>query len=171
MKKFMSMLAIALIFASCSDDDDNDSSDALLTGTYNLTFFGGETPVDFNGDGNASANLITETGCYSGDNIVFSSNDMAVINSTTFADIEVIVENGNSSFDITCVSDPSSDAVTFTQSGSTVTIIQAGADFSGTIDGDMLTFTVPSGSVVEVINDDGTTATLIEDLTLVYEEQ
>jgi hypothetical protein len=56
---------VAFAFTSFSSNDGS----AAITGTWNLTYLGGETPIDYNYDGNA--NLITETGCYQGANIVF----------------------------------------------------------------------------------------------------
>ncbi len=174
MKKILLVVLLAVTAFACGTDDDA-SSDVSVSGTWNLTYFGGETPVDFNGDGTASANIITETGCYAGSNIVFMSEGTAIVNNTTYADIAVVVESGNetnASYDVTCESDPEAIPATWTKNGTTIAIQQnGGTTISGTQDGDQITFTIQSGSVVEVINDDGTTATVIEDLSLVYEKQ
>jgi hypothetical protein len=147
---------VAFAFTSCGSDDDGGASDSVtITGTWNLTSFGGETPTDLNGDGSANANIITETGCYQDDNIVFQSGGAGETNQSTYADIE-LTDNGDGTFDysVACVSDPSSDAFTWTQSGNSITITQGTQSFVATQDGNQLTFTIPEGYTVEVEDGD-----------------
>jgi hypothetical protein len=62
--------------AACSDDD-NDSTginDSDVTGTYNLTAIIVPSAVDYNEDGTVSNNLLDESSCYTGSNIVLNDD-------------------------------------------------------------------------------------------------
>lgn len=64
MKKFLSLLAIALVFASCNNDDDTVAQeDATIVGTFVLTDLNSPFIDDFNGDGTVSSNLLVEAPC------------------------------------------------------------------------------------------------------------
>lgn len=81
MKK-LALIALAAFAIACSDDD-NDSAvnvNASIDGTWKLTAFTLDEPVDFNGDNAATTNLITESGCYDNSTIVFVSGTNATLN-------------------------------------------------------------------------------------------
>ncbi len=67
MKRLMSVLFIAILFASCSSDDDNDSSETTIVGAWTLTEANLAIPQDFNNDGTAERNFIDEVPCFEGD--------------------------------------------------------------------------------------------------------
>ncbi|WP_299256022.1 lipocalin family protein [uncultured Aquimarina sp.] len=63
---FLFVMSFALLFASCSSDDDNGGNPATisLVGTWELTSASGALPVDLNMDGTASVNLLEELPCF-----------------------------------------------------------------------------------------------------------
>lgn len=80
MKKIKFTLG-AIIFAgltltSCSSDDNNDSgsNEVEIAGVYNLTEFNTAEPTDFNQDGTANTNQVSETNCYSGSKITLNAD-------------------------------------------------------------------------------------------------
>ena len=171
MKKILAILMVAIAFSGCGNDDDVSGDSVAVSGTWNLTYFGGETPTDLNGDGSANANIITETGCYMDDNVVFQSNGTGIANQSTYADIE-LTDNGDGTFTyaVTCISDQAATPFTWIQNGNAITITQDGtASFVAIQDDNELTITIPAGFSVDVENEDGTgTATLTEDLIFIY---
>lgn len=66
MKRLMSVLFIAVLFAACSSDDDNNSEVGIV-GNWTLVELNAENPVDFNNDGTADRNIMNEIPCYEGD--------------------------------------------------------------------------------------------------------
>ncbi len=66
MKRLMSVLFIAILFASCSSDDDNNPQEASLVGAWTLVELNAENPKDFNNDGTADRNIMNEITCIKG---------------------------------------------------------------------------------------------------------
>jgi hypothetical protein len=63
----MLAVAVCLTFASCSDDEDNNTvgnSNSDLVGTYRLTSWNAPMAVDFDGDGVSNTNMMNESSCY-----------------------------------------------------------------------------------------------------------
>ncbi len=71
-KSFLHILALGLVFVSCSNDDDNSATDFKGI-TYKLIEVNVETPQDVNGDGKANRNEMLETDCYQNTQIVLES--------------------------------------------------------------------------------------------------
>ena len=65
MKRLMSVLFIAVLFAACSSDDDNKSEPGIV-GSWTLVELNATIPIDFNNDGTADRNIINEIPCYEG---------------------------------------------------------------------------------------------------------
>lgn len=173
MKKILFILMVAFAFTSCDSDDDSNDSNVSAEGMYELTFFGGTTPVDFNQDGTASANQIVETGCYQDDTITLTAGGTGSIFNSTFAFIDVVIDTedeNNSTFEVTCIEDNTSTSLTWTQNEDQVSVTTDGVTFTGTLSGDELSFVLPKGNEVEVIDGD-VIVTLIEDLTLTFTKQ
>lgn len=70
----MSVLFIAILFVSCSSDDDSSSSQNRLEGSWTLTEANLAVPIDFNNDGAADRNFMEEVPCFEGD-ITFNANE------------------------------------------------------------------------------------------------
>jgi hypothetical protein len=84
MKKVFLFATMAAVLASCSDDDNTTTTTAGLTGTWKVTALTSGIPVDINGDGNATTNLIAETGCYGNSTLVFGANNSAILTAQEF---------------------------------------------------------------------------------------
>ncbi|MGB3345257.1 MAG: hypothetical protein WBA61_15215 [Aequorivita sp.] len=65
MKRLLSILFIAVLFASCSSDDDNDSAPTIV-GSWTLVELNAAIPVDLNNDGTADTNILKELPCFKG---------------------------------------------------------------------------------------------------------
>ena len=61
----MSVLFIAVLFAACSSDDDNNSKPSIV-GSWTLVELNATIPMDFNNDGTANRNIMNEISCYEG---------------------------------------------------------------------------------------------------------
>lgn len=90
MKRLMSILFISILFASCSSDDDNDSSDSTIVGAWTLTEANLAVPIDFNNDGTADRNFLSEVPCFEG-TLAFAGNGTF---SQTFSTVEEVEVNG-----------------------------------------------------------------------------
>lgn len=79
MKKLQLMTLAAAMFAvvSCSDDDSSNNGsnvNANLEGTYELTAASSSQTNDYDGDGDSSADLVTEGSCFNKSWIAFHSD-------------------------------------------------------------------------------------------------
>ncbi|MFP9099760.1 hypothetical protein ACLI09_11955 [Flavobacterium sp. RHBU_24] len=63
----------AITLTSCSDDD-NESNDVGIAGTYELEAVNTETATDFNDDGTEHSNQMEESGCYDAGRIKLNSD-------------------------------------------------------------------------------------------------
>ena len=89
MKKLLLFSVLSIFLFSCSSDDDT-TPPPTIAGTWKMTLYEVETPYDFNGDGTANRDLITETNCYQNETILFNADGTAVATSTSY--LEVIAE-------------------------------------------------------------------------------
>lgn len=135
MKQLMSVLFIAILFASCSSDDDN-SSNAAIVGSWTLVELNAESPRDYNNDGTVDRNVMNEIPCYEGHSsftadgnyllslsrveeeeidgvIVFTCNGNII-------DAGTYVLNGNQLTTTTNSSNPQTSTITLNFSGDTV---------------------------------------------------
>lgn len=97
MKRLMSVLFIAILYSSCSSDDNNDSSENNIVGAWTLTEANLVVPIDFNNDGTANQNFITEVPCFEG-TLAFTGNGTF---SQTFSTVEEVVVNGQTTYECT----------------------------------------------------------------------
>ena len=143
-----------------------------LVGTWLLTAWNGEEPIDLNNDGTESTNFLEEMDCYNNETIVFNDDNTGVAMSTSYADIEIFIEVGTTNsydFTVTCIEEVENTNVTWSQSGNTVTITDPSGSSDWTLDGNTLSITIPEGFTV--INTDDVTVSVIQDLTFVYTKQ
>lgn len=142
MKKVLLFASMAAVMASCSDDDSNNTSTGL-SGTWKVTSFTSATPIDINGDGTASPDLMAETGCYNNMKFVFSGSNSVVLNAQE-ADFDL------DSGEMTCVTVPAQNGtyaqdgnnVTVTIDGEAFTLVKSGNTLTGTDDTDFGTVTM-----------------------------
>jgi len=87
LKTLLIILTVASLSACSSDDDNNtvENPNAQFAGLYNLTSLTAPMAVDFNMDETASAELMTESGCYN-DTYILLNEDMTynAVNSYVF---------------------------------------------------------------------------------------
>jgi hypothetical protein len=147
MKKFVLLALSAFGLLSCSGDDDNNSTDNVsLTGTWKLTAATLPVGTDFNNDGIASTDFITETRCFNNSTITFTDDVASAILNMQSVDI---AEGDDGRFTVNCGGIEESYAP-FTVSGSTVTLTsdeyhvpfsKEGNKLTTTKDGALLVFT------------------------------
>ncbi|WP_181248434.1 lipocalin family protein [Flavobacterium magnum] len=141
--KFVLLAATACFALSCDDERDTINND--ITGTYNLTSFRTEMPVDYDGNGTRSSDLMDETRCYDDSRLtinrdgtyILEENAVAINGTTSFCDARIVkgtwTRSGNS---LTTTSDLEDgyvvDKYAFAtdngMSGNTMTITMAHAD-------------------------------------------
>ena len=153
------------------DTDDTDDSDGgdemnLVGSTYLLTAFNLETPIDLNGDGSASTELISEGACYENETLFFDDETSLTVNSTSFLIIST-EEQTDGSFTQTseCVFEDDVTVSNYIVDGSIITI----DGIEGVITGTQIIFTVPEGFNGEVVGDEGMSSIeFLEDITFTY---
>lgn len=173
-KVILSLLAVsALIFTSCSKDNDDNNSTATIEGTWKLTAWNSTTAYDLNNDGTSNLNLLQEFDCYSNENVVFSANNTAVANSTSYVDITAEITTGTVNeytYTVDCIQENDFFPLTWSVSGNTITFDSGTPDeVVATLNGNTFSFLVPEGLVVA----DAQNAEVVvnQDLTFVYTKQ
>lgn len=116
MKKVFLVAGLALMAVSCNDDDSK--SGAKLQGTWKVTSLTTSTPIDLNGDGTASTNLIAETGCYGNTTLVFGNSSTVVLDAEEFGFDQTTGQT-------TCTSSPAANGV-YAVNGDLVSVVVQG---------------------------------------------
>lgn len=75
MKFLLGALALGAITVTSCSDDDNDSNDVGIAGTYELEHVNTETATDFNQDGTEHIDQTEESGCYDAGRIRLNSDN------------------------------------------------------------------------------------------------
>ncbi|HEX8269377.1 MAG TPA: hypothetical protein VF581_05755 [Flavobacterium sp.] len=144
MKKITTwMLAAAgcFAFASCSDDDNGNpqgGGEDTLAGVYRLTTWTSPIGQDLDGDGDSSANLMTEHSCYTGGTITLNEDGTFTSTSNT-----VFTTDG----ELDCTSETINGI--WTEAGSSITMTNgvgsetAETEFNLSTDNTVLTTTGP----------------------------
>ena len=125
MKKILFIVLASGFLFSCSSSDSNSGSS--INGTYKLTSFTTQEPIDANNDGTATTNFLTESGCYSNSKIILNSDNTALVNLQDLAlELNVVAGTTNQyQYTSTC-SAGDTFAGTWTKTGSTITITLQG---------------------------------------------
>ena len=124
MRKLILLSALSLFLFACSSDDDNATPtvDPIL-GTWKMTSFEVENSYDFNGDGTASRELISETNCYQNETIQINEggNAIAFSNSilTVIADL-VAGTTDQYTYTVTCESEAEITPADWTLNGTSL---------------------------------------------------
>lgn len=174
MKKFFGILFIAFAFTACSSDDDANNVTPSVAGTWKMTAFNMENAYDLNGDGNASINLMDETGCYQNELMVFNADSSGRITSNSYADINLDLVMGTTDeyeYSIECEFDTEVTPFTYIYTDNQVKIIVDDMEVNATISGNTLTYVIPSGMFFEVEDPVSGTVTIVEDVTFIYTKQ
>jgi len=169
MKKITLLLLVLtfVLFYSCKSDDEDTNQDATLVGTWKLTAFTTGATSDINQDGNSTNNFLAETNnCYADGTLVFKT-DNTVDSSGSYATINISNTTGTLTITTTCDNDGTVETNNWTQSGNNITVTDVG---TGTLSGNTLTFTIPSGYDLPSI-DSGVEAHTLTDITQVFTKQ
>lgn len=121
MKNLMSVLFIAILFASCSSDDDNNTPEPTIVGAWTLTEANVENPMDLNGDGTADPDFMKEVPCFVG-TLAFTGDGNF---SQTFSSLEVEEIDGKTS--VEC-NGTTATTGTYTLNGNQLTITTVGPE-------------------------------------------
>jgi hypothetical protein len=172
MKKLFLLSALSLFLVACSSDDDAVAVDPLV-GTWRMTAFEVENPYDFNEDGTASRNLITETNCYQNETIQINADGTAVAISNSFLFvIGELVPGTTDQYTYTLNCEMESDIVplNWTANGMVLSFQEDdGFSVSGSLDEiDQFSFIVPQGFGIYT---DGFNAVTEENVRVVYTKQ
>ena len=167
------LLAITFSFNACQSDDDNNEAQTTAKGTWRMQSLELGSEYDFNGDGTASNDIISETNCLQNETYSFGIDGNGVFNSTESLDIELTVDSNTNgvTYSIDCIAeDPFSEAFTWQQQGNSMTLMMFGEELTGTIDQDTMTLVFDEAYIVEVY--DGSTVTEVsEPITLVLSRE
>ncbi len=87
MKNIMYLFILTLFIAGCSSDDDTGSENNL-TGAWVLAEVNLPLPLDLNGDGTPSTNVLDEFSCFQG-SLSFQGNGQYAQNLSTLVETEV----------------------------------------------------------------------------------
>jgi hypothetical protein len=171
MKKLLTLILVAAIFVSCSSDDDNGR--VVVEGTWKMTSFKTQNAYDLNGNGTISNDIMGQTNCFQNETMVFNSNYTGSVMSRSSLDIDLELVAGTTNeyeYNVECVSENNTTAFAWSKSGNILTVTQAGSVYTGTQDGNEITFTVLNGFVIEVEQGNGT-AFISQDVTMIYQKQ
>lgn len=167
------------LFTSCSKDDDSSDSDVevsfTIDGTWKLTSFNTTTPLDLNGDGVSEVNIIAEANCYTNETVVFNADNTGVIKSTSYADIEAVLETGPTdsyTYNSECIDEVENINFTWTKNSDTLTIVdEDSSSYSLYLNSNNeLTITFEDAFSVED-PDNEVTVVSDEDFTMIYTKQ
>ncbi|WCO03039.1 lipocalin family protein [Psychroserpens ponticola] len=162
--------SLQLIIDELGDCTNNQTNEDIV-GTWLLTAWIGEEPIDLNNDGTESVNFLDEMNCYENETIVFNADNTAVAMSTSYASFIFEIEVGTTNeydYVIECEFENENTNSTWTQNGNIITVDDGTTVYDATINGDQLSVFVPEGFVA--FSSDFT-ATTIQDLTFIYTKQ
>lgn len=157
---------------SLGNCSNGTQGDVEVPGTWLLTAWIGDEPIDLNNDGTESINFLDEIDCYDNETLLFNVDNTVVNTSTSFAIFEYIIEIGTTNsfiYTVTCEQELEVTNGTWSQNGNIVTISDPFGDFDLILDGDELSIFVPEG--FQAINTDDVTVTTTQNLTFVYTKQ
>lgn len=138
---------------------DSDE-EVIIPGNWKLTELNLEEPFDFNQDGTASINLMTETNCYQNELMSFLPNNTGISTSNSYANITVDDEN----FTVECIEETEETPFTWSQTETSFSIVVDGNTLPAILAGNKITFTIPEGFMA------GSVETL-QDITFIYTKQ
>lgn len=162
-----SLQALIDSLGDCINDQPTE-----LVGTWKLTDWNGEEPIDLNNDGTESVNFLDEIDCYNNETLVFNNDNTGVAMSTSYADFDIFLEVGSTDtfdFSYDCVDEIENTDITWMQSGNIVSITDPFSTSDWTLNGNTLSITIPEGFTV--INADDANVSVIQDLTFIYTKQ
>jgi hypothetical protein len=171
MSKFFSIISFILVFAfstSCFKDQDdlNALNNFSVVGTWELTNWTLQIPIDLNDDAISSINLLDEALCNNNETLTFDTDGIVASNMSYNPQVTISLTNGttdNYIFDVECDMDGSIGAFgSYTQNNDFITLFETTA----TLNGNQLT--VVYEDAIDIFNEDLNEVVETKDLTLVY---
>ncbi len=166
MRKFNSILCIIIALSflvSCSKDDPKDDS---IVGTWQLTTWTIQVPIDLNNDNVANENLLVEAMCENNETLVFEANGTVSSLATYNPDVTVsLLDETNEVYAFTVICDTEGVigiSGSYSQNNNSVSLFNTTA----TINGNQLT--VVYEDAIDIYNEQLTEVLATRDLTLVY---
>ena len=179
-KQLIFLLASLTLIFSCDGDDDstNNTIDFGVIGTWLLTNLSVESTNDYNGDGTANPNLLVETQCSLGDQLVFNADGTGIL----LLDMENIqldaqqVQNSTMYEYVFDCATTGSNQVDFTwsQEGNSITVVNFVESRTYTLNNNTLTLVENNGLEIPQIVDLGGifgVDYIFEDATYIYAKQ
>ncbi|MBA5628818.1 hypothetical protein [Moheibacter lacus] len=173
MKKIAFALSLisTICLISCDPWEDDSYHETVQTGenveipgNWKLTSILLEEAFDFNGDGNATNNLMTETNCYANELMAFNADFSGVATSNSYANVIV---NGDT-YITECVPEVEETPFAWAQTQTTVSLTIDTQIVNATLSGDTLTFTIPEGFSANDGQPGGYTIT--QDIIMTYQK-
>lgn len=172
MRKILLLSALSLFLFSCSSDDDAPTVDPII-GTWKMTSFEVENSYDFNGDGTASREIISETNCYQNETIQINEGGTAVALSNSFLTVVADLVVGTTdefTYTINCENEAEITPTNWTLNGSTLSFQEDdGFTVTATYNGSNQ-FTIVVSEGFEIYSG-GFNVVTEEDVTITYTKQ
>lgn len=169
MRKFTLIVCLIVLFASlasCSEDDSIDSNDNSIVGTWELTTWTIQIPIDLNNDANSSTNLLDEAECANNETLKFDANGIVSSNMSYNPEVRISLLEGTTNsfvFDVVCdIEGVIGIAGDYTYNNNSVTLF----DHTAIVNEDQLTIVYEDA--IDIYNEDFTEVVMTKDLTLVY---
>ncbi|WP_298508468.1 hypothetical protein [uncultured Kordia sp.] len=172
MRKLILLSALSLFLFACSSDDDAPAVDPLL-GTWRMTSYEVENEYDFNGDGTASREIISESNCYQNETILINEGGTATVFTNSFLTVVANLVPGTTdefTYTLDCENDSDIFTLLWSKNGSTLTFIDDDqSNITATmISENQFSFTVSGGFE---IYSGGFNVVSEEDVTITYTKQ
>lgn len=165
--KYILMGCVLAVFVSCATEYNNSP----VVGEWKLTAALIENAYDFNNDGEASNNLMTETGCLQNEFIYFDEDYFGEYRFNTRLEIEW--DDVNEFYITSCLEETEWPYFVWTYDSGEGSITWQGQGmwgFSFYYSNNTITMTFPDAFEVPVVTSNGSVVMVAEDLTLVYEK-
>lgn len=165
MKKFtltLCLLIECVLSVACSNDETTDSS---IVGTWQLTTWTINIPMDLNNDSITSTNLLDEATCDNNETLVFESNGTVSSNSTYNPQVNISLLESTDDYlwDVVCDTEGTIGlAGSYTQNNNSITLFNTTAVVSDN------QLTIVYENAIDIYNEDFTQVVTKKDLTLVY---
>ncbi len=172
MKKLLFSVLSVFLFSCASDDDV--APETGLAGTWKMTSYEVENPYDFNGDGTASRNLITETNCYQNETIQLNADGSALAISTSYLTVVANLVAGTTdefTYTLNCETETEAFPTTWSLNNTALSFQEDdGFTVTATLDfSNQFSFTIPQG--FEIYTGTGFNVVTEEDITVIYTKQ
>jgi len=169
--KNITFLALAAFMTLSCSDDDKTSAMPSIQGTYKLTSFRTNQVFDFNNDGMATEDFLTESGCYANSTVVLGTDNSSVINlGNSGIDYVIPPDTNQFTYVVTCA-ELDAFAGEYSQSGNDVIITMNDEPYVFAKSGNTLSVIMHNIIYTPVNQPGGQVYYTVSDATLVFTKQ